>query len=132
MLALPLVLLAFHASVTPLTPALRSELDARAWDSGCPVALSELRVLTVTQYGFDGRTRAGQLVVRARWAGPLVRVFRQLYALRFPVRHMRLADAYGPAAAQPADGDVTASFWCRQASASPCGTATTTGTWSMH
>src|SRR5690242_19468963 len=132
MFALPLVLLSFHAAVAPLTPALRSELDARAFEAGCPVSRSDLRVLMVTTYGLDGRVRAGQLVVNARWATPLAGVFRRLYELRFPIRHMRLADAYGPPAELPASGDVSASFWCRRASASPCTSATTTGHWSMH
>jgi hypothetical protein len=134
MLALPLVLLAFHASIVPLTPALRSELNARAFDAGCPVPLSNLRVLTVTHYGLDRRVRQGQLVVSARWAEPLAQVFRRLYALRFPIRHLRLVDSYGPPGDRPTDGDVSGAFWCRQAVASPCtGTAVTgTGHWSMH
>jgi hypothetical protein len=131
MLVVPLVLLAFHSSVAPLTPALRSELNARAWDSGCPVPLSDLRVLTVSHYGFDQQVHRGQLVVNARWAQPLAKAFGQLYALRFPIRHLRLVDSYGPPAGRPAD-DVSGSFWCRQAAASPCTTATTTGHWSMH
>jgi hypothetical protein len=134
MLVLPLVLLSFNASITPLTPALRSELDARAWDRGCPVALSSLRVLTVTHYGLDRRVERGQVVVNARWAGPLAQVFRRLYVLRFGVRHLRLVDSYGPPADRPSDGDVSGAFWCRQAVASPCASTSVTGTghWSMH
>jgi hypothetical protein len=131
MLAVPLVLLAFHSSVVPLTPALRSELNARAWDPGCPVPLSDLRVLTFSHYGFDQQVHNGQLVVNARWAEPLQQVFRRLYALRFPIRHVRLVDMYGPPEDLPAD-DVSGSFWCRNAAASPCTTATTTTHWSMH
>jgi hypothetical protein len=74
----------------------------------------------------------GQLVVNADAAVPLRTVFRQLYELRFPIRHMRLTDAYGPRRSQPADGDVTASFWCRQAVPSPCTGGRRTGTWSQH
>jgi hypothetical protein len=134
MLALPLVLLSFQSSIAPLTPALRSEIQARARDQGCPMPLSSLRVLTFTHYGFDRRVRNGQLVVSARWAGPLAGAFRRLYALRFPIRHVRLVDQYGPPADRPTDGDVSGSFWCRQAVSSPCtGTKVTgNGHWSMH
>src|SRR3954452_17527832 len=131
MLAVPLVLLAFHSSVAPLAPALRSELNARAWDAGCPVPLSGLRVLTFSHYGLDQQVHNGQLVVNARWAGPLEQVFRRLYALRFPIRHVRLVDSYGPPSDRPAN-DVSGSFWCRNAAASPCTTATSTTHWSMH
>jgi D-alanyl-D-alanine carboxypeptidase-like protein len=70
--------------------------------------------------------------VNEKAARPLARVFRQLYELRFPIRHLRFADAYGPTDAQPADGDISGSFECRQAVPSPCTGGTGTGTWSNH
>jgi hypothetical protein len=133
--AVPLAVLAlhgFHSSVHPLPASLRAELTGPAWRPGCPVPLSGLRVLTLTYWGFDARPHTGALVVNRNAAAPLRRVFRRLYALRFPIRHMRLADAYGPKRARPADGDVTASFECRQAVPSPCSSGTGTGHWSEH
>jgi hypothetical protein len=122
----------FQAAVGPLPAPLRAELDGTFWHAGCPVSLSGLRVLTVATWGFDGRPHTGQLIVSDRAAAPLRRVFDRLYALRFPIRHVRLADMYGAAAGRPADGDVTASFECRQAVPSPCTGGTGTGTWSEH
>src|SRR5262245_2325403 len=132
LLALPLALLAFQASIQPLPAPLRAELNGRFWHAGCPVPLSQLRLLTVTHWGFDGRVHSGQLVVNEDAAAPLARVFRRLYELRFPIRHMRFADAYGPARSRPADGDISGSFECRQAVPSPCRGGTGTGSWSMH
>jgi D-alanyl-D-alanine carboxypeptidase-like protein len=133
-IASSLLVLALHpfgSSIRPLPASLRAEVG-RSWHAGCPVSLSGLRVLTVSYWGFDSRVHTGQLVVRGRAAAPLANVFRQLYALRFPIRHMRLADAYGAAGSGPADGDVTASFECRQAVPSPCTRGTGTGSWSEH
>ena len=132
LLALPLAVLAFHTSVQPLSSQQRADLNGPSWHRGCPVALSDLRLLRVTHWGFDGRAHTGQLVVNERFAVPLSRVFRRLYELRFPIRHMSFADAYGPSGSRPADGDVTASFECRQAVPSPCTGGTGTGSWSMH
>jgi hypothetical protein len=125
----------FSSSARPLSPSVRADVvSAHEWHAGCPVTLSQLRVLTVTYHGFDGRTHTGQLVVGEAAVAPLTKVFRRLYELRFPIRHMQLSDTYGPSAGQPADGDVTASFECRQASSSPCTGAANTGTgsWSEH
>ena len=125
----------FHASVQPLSPAVRAQIvSAREWHSGCPVPFSQLRVLTVAYRGFDGRDHTGGLVVDETAAAPLRAVFRRLYAMHFPIHHMKLSDTYGPRRGQPSDGDITASFECRQASASPCnGSANTgTGSWSEH
>ena len=122
----------YRSSVRPLSAELRGRLQGESWRSGCPVPLSGLRVLTVTHLGFDGRRHTGQLVVNAGVASGLVRVFRRLYELRFPIRHMRLADMYGPRDGRPADGDVTGSFRCRQAVPSPCTGGSTNGSWSNH
>jgi D-alanyl-D-alanine carboxypeptidase len=130
--ALPLVLMAFHTSIQPLPAPLRAELNGRFWHPGCPLPLARLRLLTVTHWGFDRRAHTGRLVVNADAAAPLSRVFRRLYELRFPIRHMRLADAYRPSRSRPADDDVSAAFACRQAVPSPCTGGTGTGSWSEH
>src|SRR6266536_651812 len=130
LVAVSLAVVAFSSSIKPLPEPMRARLNGPFWHQGCPVPLSDLRLLTVTHWGFDGRTHTGQLVVNGRFASPLGRVFRRLYELRFPIRHMRFADAYGRS--HPADGDISASFECRQAVPSPCSGGTGTGTWSMH
>jgi hypothetical protein len=122
----------YHSTVGSLPASLRAKLRGESWRPGCPVPLSGLRVLTVLHWGFDGRPHAGQLVVNADHAAGLARVFRRLYELRFPIRHMRLADMYGPRDARPADGDVTGSFRCRQAVPSPCTGGKANGSWSNH
>jgi hypothetical protein len=135
-LALPAAMLslaAFHASDAPLSAPVRAELKAGgSWQEGCPVGLSDLRVLTVSHWGFDGRAHTGRLIVNRAAAEPLSRVFGQLYRLHFPIRHLRLVDVYGPVAGRPTDGDLSGSFECRQAVPSPCVGGTGTGTWSMH
>jgi hypothetical protein len=127
------------ASTSPIAPITRAErqaiLKAKEWHSGCPVSFSQLRVLTVRYHGFDGRSHWGKLVVNAQFAAKLQTVFARLYAMGFPIHHMQFGDTYGTRQDVPKDGDFTASFECREASASPCTGATTnktTGSWSMH
>ncbi|MBX5474088.1 MAG: M15 family metallopeptidase [Thermoleophilia bacterium] len=124
---------AFHASVRPLPTEVRAEIVAQhSWHPGCPVPLRDLRLLTVSYWGFDHRAHAGQLVVHRAAAWPLARVFRALYRLRFPIRHMSISETYGPPGSRPRDGDLTGSFECRQAVPSPCTGGTGTGSWSEH
>ena len=123
----------FHAAIQPLSAQVRGEVtSAHEWHPGCPVSLSQLRVLTVSNWGFDGAVHTGQIVVNEAATAPLERVFAKLYAERFPIHHMLLSDEYGPVSGRPADGDVTASFECRQAVPSPCTGGTGTGSWSEH
>jgi hypothetical protein len=123
----------FQSSVQPLPQPVQTQLKAAGvWHRGCPVGLSDLRLLTVSHRDFRGRTQTGQLVVNRAAAAPLQRVFRRLYALHFPIRHLTLADAYGPVAQRPKDGDISGSFECREAVPSPCTGGRGTGSWSMH
>jgi len=120
------------ASIEPLPAQLQADLTGQFWHKGCPVGLGDLRVLTVRHWGFDGRTHTGQLVVNEDEAAPLAQVFRKLYSLKFPIRHMRLDDLYVPDGNRPADNDISGSFECRQAVPSPCTGGKGTGTWSNH
>jgi hypothetical protein len=120
-------------SVAQLPRSVRARLrTAGFWHRGCPVPLSGLRLLTVSYRGFDRQLHSGELVVNGSAAYPLKRVFRRLYRLRFPIRHLGFADFYGPRSDRSPDGDVTASFECRQSVPSPCTGGRRSGHWSMH
>jgi hypothetical protein len=128
-----LVIAPFHATSTPLSAPVRSQLrHEHFWHQGCPVALTDLRLLTVSYWDFSGHARTGRLVVNRNAAVPLQRVLGRLYGLHFPIRHLDIKSMYGPAADRPRDGDVSGSFDCRQAVPSPCVGGTGTGSWSMH
>jgi hypothetical protein len=135
-LALPAAVFAvapFHSSIKPVSPSARALIQKEGfWHRGCPVGFSGLRMLGVSYRGFDGRSHDGQLVVNRAAAGSLRLVFHRLYREGFPIRHMALADMYGPKAGRPSNGDVTGSFDCRQAVPSPCTGGSGTGSWSMH
>ena len=121
----------FRWSSEPLSGSVKTQLKrSKVWQSNCPVALSGLRVLTVTFRGFDKRAHTGELVVNRVAAARLAHVFHRLYRLHFPIRHMSIAEVYGNS--RPADDDVTGSFQCRQAVPSPCTGGKGTGSWSMH
>jgi hypothetical protein len=75
--AVPLAVLAtltpFHASTRPLSPSVKAQLKARGfWHKGCPVALSDLRLLTVNYRDRHGHLQTGRLVGwgwGGSWAG---------------------------------------------------------------
>ena len=125
-----------HAATHPtgiarLTPAQRHAIKAAGeWHRGCPVWMSELRVLSYRYYGFDQDTHIGQIVINAKVAQPLGKVFGKLYRMHFPIRDGAFASTYSSHPDQ--SGDVTASFECRNAAASPCSGNATTHHWSMH
>jgi hypothetical protein len=120
-----------RTGIARLTPAQRQAIKAAGeWHRGCPVWMSQLRVVSYRYYGFDKTTHIGQIVVNQTVAQPVAKVFAKLYRTRFPIRDGAFSSVYGPHAWK--SGDVTASFECRDAAPSPCSSGTSTHHWSMH
>lgn len=114
----------FRGEISPLSPALRAQMTGVSWHRGCPVPLSGLRLLTLGYRGFDHRAHTGRMVVNRSVAKQVVGVFRKLYQAGFPIRRMRLVDAYGGSDFRSIEADNTSAFNCRAATGS--------SSWSNH
>ena len=86
-----------------------------SWRPGCPVPLRDLRLVTVTHWGFDGQPRPGELVVHATHAERIRRVFAELFAARFPIEQVRLVDEFGGDDDRSMAANNTSAFNCRKA-----------------
>jgi hypothetical protein len=84
-----------------------------SWHRGCPVAPAGLRRLRLSYWGFDGKPHTGALVVRDGTVADLVVVFKRLYNARFPLRRLRLIQAYGANDERSLAADNTSAFNCR-------------------
>jgi hypothetical protein len=114
----------FRATTSSITPALGARMTGISWHRGCPVPLRDLRLLTLSYHGFDGRSHTGRMVVNRSAAAPAVAVFRRLYRAGFPIRRMQLVDAYGGGDFRSIEADNTSAFNCRRATGS--------SSWSNH
>lgn len=112
----------FEAHSEPIRPALRAHMTS--WHRGCPVPLRDLRLLTVSHWGFDGRAHTGRLIVHEDATASLRRALRTLYTVRFPIRRMRLIDDFGASDDRSMAADNTSAFNCRRAAGS--------SSWSEH
>jgi hypothetical protein len=108
----------FHAKVQPIPATVRAQMTGVSWRPGCPVPLADLRLLTLTYRGFDSHAHTGQLVANKDAAAALVSTFRRLYTAGFPIRRMRLVDAYGGDDYRSIEADNTSAFNCRAATGS--------------
>lgn len=115
---------AFEGSVARIDAETRERMSGVSWRPGCPVGFADLRLLRVSHWGFDGRVHRGRLVVHRRYAPGMLGVMRRLYRLRFPIRRMRLVDAYGADDRRSMAADNTSAFNCR--------TVAGTTRWSEH
>jgi len=103
----------FQSSVERITPFLRRRMRS-THHAGCPVPWRGLRYLQLGYVGFDGRSHTGEMVVAAPYARDVVGVFQQLYDARWPIRRMRLVDAYQGDDDRSMAADNTSGFNCRR------------------
>jgi len=95
-----------------------------SWREGCPVPPEDLRALELSHWDYDGAVQRGRLVVHAAYAEPIVAVFRDLFAARFPVERVTPIDTYG--------GDDQASMRANNTSGFNCRYVAGTSRWSEH
>ncbi len=102
----------FVGRVSAITPSIRARMGT-SYSPGCPVALSDLRYVTVSFHGFDDAAHTGELVLAESAADDLVRVFRRLFRAGYPIEEMRLPATTDLEAPPTGDGNNTAAFVCR-------------------
>jgi hypothetical protein len=102
----------YAATVNPV-PA--DVLARSTWDPKCPVTVAELRYLTMSFWGFDGRAHTGEMLVNETGAAGITKVFGQLFAARFPLEEMRVTSPAELTAPPTGDGNSTSAFVCRPA-----------------
>lgn len=86
------------------------------WRPGCPVPLSDLRLLRFNFWGFDGETKRGPMVVNAAVAEDVLWVFGQLFEAEFPMKRVGLTREFKESRLETdphTHRSVTASFNCR-------------------
>jgi hypothetical protein len=103
----------FGGSAHRIGPDLRQRMWGVSMHPGCPVGFDHLRLLKLSVWGFDGRVHRGRLVVNEDAARPMLTAMRRLFALRYPIRRMRLVDAYGADDHRSMEADNTSAFNCR-------------------
>jgi hypothetical protein len=112
----------FLGTVRRLSPAVSERMTS--WHPGCPVSLDDLRLVSVTYWGFDRKAHQGRLIANKDASRTLVTVMARLFAARFPIRRMRLVDSYGSDDDRSMAANNTSAFNCRQVAGG--------GTWSEH
>lgn len=94
------------------------------WSTACPVDLADLRYVTVSFVGFDGRAHTGELLLNRTVAANVVTAFHTLYSVGWPIEEMRITSPADLTAPPTGDGNDTSAFACRPVRGST--------SWSQH
>ena len=82
----------------------------------CPIQdPTELRVVAVNHYDFDGNIKRGRLVVNADVAESLVRIFTKIFERKFPIEQMSPVEEFGGDTNASLAANNTSAFNCRRA-----------------
>lgn len=104
----------FFGAISTIGPGTRARMIGSSWHRGCPVRIRDLRLLRMDYWGFDRTVHRGRMIVHADQAHRVRRVFKRLFDARFPIRRMRLVDAYGGSDDRSMAADNTSGFNCRR------------------
>jgi hypothetical protein len=115
---------AFLGTISRIPPRVAEDMRGASWHPGCPVPIGQLRLLTLTHWGYDGDVHTGRLVVRNGQAEDVLWVMRRLFNRGFPIKRMQRVDRFGGSDRRSMRANNTSAFNCR--------TVAGTSTWSRH
>lgn len=84
-----------NASISTISDEVWKSMTGRTWHAGCPVGRSQLRLVRVNYWGFDGYRHRGEIVVNRSISAKTARVFADLYRSRVSIRSMYRVDRFG-------------------------------------
>lgn len=99
----------FSFSIAPMT----EDVVWASWREGCPLHFSELSLLTLSYWDFDGQVATGQLAINSAVAPDVITAFEGLFAAHFPIERIELVDEYGGDDKAAMAANVTSGFNCR-------------------
>lgn len=105
----------FESTIAPLSDEQKRSMDGLSWTSACPVGLDDLRTVSVSYRGFDGKDHAdGRIVVHKDVATAVQGIFRKLYLASFPIRKIVPVEAFRADDTLVMQADNSSGFNCRQ------------------
>ena len=114
-----LLLADYKAKISPITSEIKQRMiKGHSWRRGCPVPLKDLRYLQLTYKDFNGRVKMGEIIVHKDVSSEVKQIFKELYAIGYPVRKMKLVSDYKGSDWQSIESDNTSAFNCRNATGS--------------
>jgi hypothetical protein len=104
----------FRSASMEIPLEVQQEMTGLSWkeELNCP-PFSELRLLTVRHWTFDGGVTQGELVVHHTAVADLVGVFTKLFDARFPIERMERVDVYGADDDASMAANNSSAFNCR-------------------
>lgn len=69
-------------------------IKGRSYKKGAKISLDSLRYLHIRYVDFEGNTQDGEMIVNKKIARKTLKVFYELYKIKYPIEKMQLIDEY--------------------------------------
>lgn len=86
--------LKFKGSIHKIDNTIFDRMYGKSFKTNCIVPKESLRYIQVSYYGFDHSSHMGELVVNKDIADKVVKIFEELYNIKYPIEEMKLVDDY--------------------------------------
>ena len=108
-----------ESRISPIDGTIKERMiQGNSWHKGCLVPLKDLRYVRIKYLNFEGETKLGEMIVHKEVADEVVDIFEELYAINYPIHHMKLISDYKGNDWQSIEADNTSAFNCRNATGS--------------
>lgn len=78
-----------------LPKRIKKKITGVSYKKNQHITYQDLRYVKVRYYDFAGEKQTGELIVNKKIALKTVKIFYQLYKMKYPIERMRLVDEYG-------------------------------------
>ena len=75
--------------------SVKKRMNGKSYKTNKYIKWTDLRYVTVKYYDFHGRVQSGELVVNKKIALKTVKIFYELYKIKYQIQRMKLIDDYG-------------------------------------
>lgn len=104
----------FFEKISPIDATIKNRmLKGNSYREGCPVGVNNLRYVEVAYRDFNGQYNIGELIVHKSIAKEIVAIFKELYAINYPIAKMELVSNYNGSDFASIEADNTSAFNCR-------------------
>lgn len=104
----------FDSRIETIPTDLREKMTGVTWHEGCPVALDDLSLLTLSYWDENSTRQTGQLIVHSTQSQAITRVFEVLYTNHFPLTSMKLMWEFNGSDDASMKANNTSGFNCRR------------------
>lgn len=81
-------------SMQVISSEIKNRISGKSYKKNPNIQYSDLRYLSMAYYNFNGQVEIGEMIVNKEIAKDVLKIFYQLYKMKYPIEKMKLIDEY--------------------------------------